>query len=168
MQYMLIAIMNHCYRRFYLADVATLTNFNKIWEQTLNRIVFTYDINCKYKVNLYDRSVSNKHSPITHQFQTRLQPSAKKIEFLVNVFHQRAHNPECADEHSIRNTPLVGMMSGEDVESPWAVMNFRQYSLREMGAGARRDALETHIHHWNTKKMLAIGKWIANELIEGY
>jgi hypothetical protein len=77
---------------------------------------------------------------------------------LVNVFHQRAHNSECSDQHSVRNTPNVGMTSGEDVESPWALMNYRQYSLREMGAGGRRDALDTHMHNWNMEKKTSLGK----------
>jgi hypothetical protein len=153
-----MTILINCDYRFYLADIAFLNHVNEIWKKGLHRVVFTYDINCKYKLNLSHRSLQNIHTPLDPKFNDRLHYQAGYIAFLVNVFHQRAHNPECADEHSIRNTPNVGMTSGEDVESPWALMNYRQYSLREMGSGGRRDMLNMHLHGWNSEKKRKLGK----------
>lgn len=111
------------------------------------------------------RSSQNPFSPLEPEFNNRLDPVSGNVAFLVNAFHQKSHNPECSDLHSIRNTPNVGMTSGEDVESPWALMNHRQYSVREMGAGGRRDMLDSHMHGWNMEKRSKLGISFAAGLL---
>lgn len=141
-------------------DVAVLQQLQNQWSKGIKRTVFTYDINCKYKINIYNRATNNPYTPISEEFKTRLKPSkvSKFVEFKINTFHQRGHNPECADEHSIRQTPNVGRMTGEDIEAPWAKLNHLQYSTREMDAGARRDCITSHMIKQNCQKRVGLGK----------
>lgn len=76
----------------------------------------------------------------------------------VNQWHLGAHIESCADEHSLRTTPNVGRFHGEQIETPWAILDALQYSTREMGAGHRRDVISAHMNHWNDKKKSKIGK----------
>lgn len=148
--------------RYYIVDVVLLVKLSEIWEQNLVRVVFTYDVNCKYKINLYRRCQNNEYSPLPDKFLDRLHPNNDVLAFLVNAFHQNAHNPECADLHAIRNVSHVGRMAGEEVESPWAEFNKNQYSTREMDAGARRDTLDPHMDHHNRLKKEGLGSNFSN------
>ena len=78
--------------------------------------------------------------------------------FKINAFHQYAHKDDCAKEFSIRNTPQVGRLCGEETEVPWAVLNHLQPSTREMNAGPRRDLISVHMEYQNLKKILKMGK----------
>lgn len=80
------------------------------------------------------------------------------VSYLVNVWHGNSHKPECADEHSLRNTPMKGMVTGEEIESGWAKMNRKQYTTREMDAGARRDSITVHMINHNKDKLKRMGK----------
>lgn len=82
----------------------------------------------------------------------------------MNAFHQYSHNPECADAHSLRNSPNVGMVTGEEIETSWAILNHLQYSIREMDAGARIDMITTHMIHINELKIRRMGKSFTNNL----
>jgi hypothetical protein len=50
------------------------------------------------------------------------------------------------------------MRAGEEIETGWPHANREQYSTREMGAGARRDALTVHMLHMNMNKKNAMGR----------
>ena len=140
-------------------DVAVLQALQNIWSKGLKRIVMTYDIMCKYKVNLFSRASNNPWSPLAVEFMNRLKLGAPELVKKVNAFHGATHKPECRDEHSIRNTPHVGRMTGEDVESGWAKLNKEQWSSREMDAGGRRDDINTHMETSNYDKIQTMSKF---------
>ena len=101
----------------------------------------------------------NPHSPLDRDYWDRVKVCSKYLEFKVNSFHQASHNAECADEHSLRNTPNVGRLSGEDIETVWSVTNHFQYSSREMDAGTRRDLISTVAYEWNKEKIAGLHKY---------
>jgi hypothetical protein len=82
----------------------------------------------------------------------------KSVTWLVNHWHGYSHKPECGDKHSLRNTPNTGMVSGEEVETGWVKLNYKQYDTREMDGGARRDELTAVIIEHNEQKLLVMGK----------
>ncbi len=90
-------------------------------------------------------------------FKERLN-DPKYIKYLVNVWHGESHKPECADQHSLRNTPLTGMVTGEEIETGWPRINKKQYSTREMDAGGRVDAITAHAIEHNKDKIKRLGQ----------
>ena len=117
-----------------------------------------YDVNCKFKVNSYKRCISNPFSPLDDQYKAHLKDSTR-ISYLVNVWHGKSHKPECSDEHSLRNTPMNGMVTGEEIESGWAKLNRKQYTTREMDAGARADSITVHMIEHNKEKVSKLSKY---------
>src|ERR1700748_2844509 len=115
-----------------------------------------YDVNCKFRINAYSRSFYNPYSPLEPMFQSRLK-DPKFILFLVNVWHQNAHKPDCADKSSLRYTANTGMVGGEEVETTWVEPNHIQYVVREMNAGARADAITVHLLRNNEQKIFRMG-----------
>ena len=103
-------------------DVALCSILEAIWKSGLYQIVFTYDINCKYRINLSNRiSAQNdvQTAPLSVDYQTALQ-NPQMFLAKVNTWHLGAHIDECTDEHSLRITNNVGTFSGEQVEHPWS------------------------------------------------
>ena len=134
-------------------DVAVLQALQNVWAKGLERVVMTYDIMCKYKIYLHLRASSNPHCPLEERFLDRLRVESPEFIKKLNVYHQLGHKPECADDHSMRNTVNVGRMSGEDIKSSWAKTNKQQYSTREMDTGARRDCISSHMEAVNYEKI---------------
>jgi len=110
----------------------------------LPRVLFSYDLACKYGINFLSRVTGGKVKLYDINHPT--------VDFLVPKFHLASHKPSCADTYSFNFTPLVGRMSGEHVETIWSSFNWLQYSTREMGAGSRRDILFDHMNFWNWSK----------------
>lgn len=134
-------------------DVAVALCVAAALEVGLERIVFSYDINCKYKVNFKDR-VTSGTSPL-------LDPNLNFEGFmtwLIGKFHLGGHKDDCSREHSFNYNKNVGRMSGELVETIWAVFNWLKWQTREMSWGARREALSDSMNDWNHQKMVALGE----------
>ena len=123
----------------------------------IRHVVWMYDVNCKYKINSFHRCFTNPFSPLDAAFKDRLRDPSY-ISYLVNVWHGNSHKPECADEHSICNTAMKGMVTGEEIESGWVKMNRKQYTTREMDAGARADSITIHMIEHNKDKLKRMGK----------
>ena len=144
--------------RFDIIDVPFQIILNEEWKKGLEHIWIIYDAACRLKINAYDRCSSNPNSPLEKCFQTRLKPGSGYIEYKVNAFHQHSHKPECADNHSLRNSSNIGMVTGEEIETSWANLNHLQYSLREMDAGGRVDMITAHMLHITEKKIERMGE----------
>lgn len=142
--------------RFDIVDVPFQFQLQKEYESGIQTVVWLYDVNCKYKINSFNRSANNEHSPLSRQFQERLKDS-KHLKYFVNVWHGLSHKPECGDEHSLRNADNVGMVTGEEIESGWARLNHLQYPTREMHAGARADNITIHMIQSNRDKIAKMG-----------
>lgn len=134
------------------------TQLQKEYTNGIQHIVWLYDVNCKFKVNAYNRCISNPHSPLS-TFKERLK-QPEYLRYFVNVWHGNSHKPECADEHSLRNAKNVGMVTGEEIESGWATINHLQYPTREMDSGARADTITVHMIQLNKAKSDKMGKHI--------
>ena len=147
--------------RFAVVDVPFQVQLQKEYSNGIKHVVWLYDVNCKFKINAYDRCSSNPFSPLEATFQDRLK-DPKYLSYLVNVWHGNSHKPECADQHSLRNTPLMGMVTGEEIETGWPRINRKQYATREMDAGARTDALTVHIIEHNKDKIKRMGVFRKN------
>jgi hypothetical protein len=146
--------------RFDIVDIPFQIQVKNEWTKGIQRIVHIYDVSCSFKKRVYERCITNRFSPLTWNFRSRLKllPENKKfIEWKVNVFHQLGHKPECADEHSLRNTPNVGRFTGEDIETGWSKLNHMQYATREMHAGARIDSITAHMLQFNRDKEEGLG-----------
>jgi hypothetical protein len=154
-------MVNLHYFRFDVVDIPFQLQVNNEWSKGIERIVHIYDISCSFKKKSYFRCISNRFSPLHWKFRPRLElltENKKFIEWKVNVFHQLGHKPECADEHSLRNTRNVGMFTGEDIETGWSKLNHTQYANREMNAGARVDSITAHMLQINKEKTEGLGK----------
>lgn len=125
-------------------------------DRGIRRLVFSYDSNCSYSVNLF------KRLGLDPEFITQKDLKKIRIEFVIPKFHLGGHKPECADRFSLNYKPNVGRLSGEGVETPWASFNGLQYSAREMSWGNRRDFLNDHLNWWNWMKVTNLGApaWI--------
>ncbi|KAJ7033967.1 hypothetical protein C8F04DRAFT_909609, partial [Mycena alexandri] len=75
-----------------------------------------------------------------------------EIQFALPVWHAAAHEVTCQTENSLSYTAGVGRTDGEGIERTWAILNPLGYSTKEMGAGARHDALENKVDHINWEK----------------
>jgi hypothetical protein len=142
--------------RFDIVDVPFQIQLQREYSNGIIHVVWLYDVNCKFKINSFNRCLANPSSPLDPEFKDRLR-DPKYISYLVNVWHGNSHKPECADEHSLRNTPMKGMVTGEEIETGWPRMNRKQYTTREMDAGARIDAITIHMLQHNKDKLEKMG-----------
>lgn len=127
-------------------------NLDKAYGVGIQRIIWIYDINCKFKINFSDRCRKNRHSPLRKLYHAYLGDGIH-LFYYVNVFHGFSHIASCADEHALRNAPLVGMITGEEVESNWSIIDPFQNAIREMDAGARQEAITCILLFINSEKM---------------
>lgn len=130
--------------RFDIVDIPFQCQLQKVYKDGIQNVVWLYDVNCKFKVNSFNRCINNEKPLLSPEFHKRLK-DPQSLRYYVNVWHGFSHKPECADEHSLRNADNVGMVTGEEIESGWARLNHLQYPTREMHAGARADAITIHM-----------------------
>ncbi|KIJ21125.1 hypothetical protein PAXINDRAFT_160454 [Paxillus involutus ATCC 200175] len=85
----------------------------------------------------------------------------KLVQFFIPKFHLKAHIQECQTAFSFNFSRGVRRTDGEAPERGWANINQVASSTKEMGLGARRDALDDHFGNWNWKKimMMEIEEW---------
>jgi len=112
-------------------------------------IKISYDIACKWSINLYDR-FEMRHGDV--------DLSKFTITHLVPKFHLPAHGAKCQARYSFNYTRGVGRTHGETVEQEWAYINLAALSTREMGPGARHSALDDSWGGWNWRKLLGLGE----------
>ena len=148
--------------RFDIVDVPFQVILSKAWQEGLENVVIIYDSACRFKVNAHARCVANPCSPLEEKFKSRLKPGSGFIKYFVNAFHQYSHNAECADHHSLRNSANTGMVTGEEIETSWAILNHLQYSIREMDSGARIDMITLHMLQINEDKNKKLGRQFRN------
>jgi hypothetical protein len=142
--------------RFDIVDVPFLIQLQREFSSGIKQVVWMYDVNCKYSVNCYSRSFTNPYSPLEPLYQDYLK---SKVTYLVNTWHGNAHKPECADKHSLRNTPNTGMVTGEEVETSWPAPNGKQYDAREMDEGGHQDEYTAIFIQHNHQKLDCMGAY---------
>ncbi|KAJ7031694.1 hypothetical protein C8F04DRAFT_959933 [Mycena alexandri] len=127
---------------------------------TLLAITISYDIACQWKINLPTRA---KKIQDDSKLTTRL--GEFEIQFALPVWHAAAHEVECQTQNSLSYTGGVGRTDGEGIERTWAVLNPLGFSTKEMGSGARHDALENKVDDLNWEKNIGQGDTLARKLI---
>ncbi|KAJ7797779.1 hypothetical protein B0H14DRAFT_3493267 [Mycena olivaceomarginata] len=123
----------------------------------LVRFFVSYDIVCQWHINLWSRMAEYKNEAIT------IDGRGKFMMFLIPKFHLPAHIELCNLKFSFHLTPDVGQTDGEAPERRWADANPLARSTKEMGPGARRDALDDHFNDWNHKKIVGLGRTLRRK-----
>jgi hypothetical protein len=113
----------------------------------VDRVCITYDIWCKYNVNLAKRSKERFDKPFITAFENL------KIRGYVPKFHLPAHGPSCHTKWSLNYAPGVGRLDGEGPEREWAATNELGRQTIEMGPGARHGMLNDHINYLNFRRI---------------
>ena len=110
------ALVHIC--RYSAVDVPFQIQLQRIFQQGLKRVVFLYDIACKFNIKAYQRCINNPFSPLHPIYRNRLSNVAHML-YKVNKFHIRSHKAACGDMYGLAFTPLVGMRAGEEIETGW-------------------------------------------------
>ncbi|KAJ7715461.1 hypothetical protein B0H16DRAFT_1667065 [Mycena metata] len=120
-------------------------------------LAVSYDIACQWQVNLRSR---------IGKMPKRLQPPAElEMQFALPVWHASAHESACATKNSLSYMPGAGKTDGEGIERTWSELNPAAWSTKEMGNGARHDALEDRIDHHNWERNISQGDTLARKLV---
>lgn len=112
----------------------------------LSRIVDSYDINCKYKINLLARLLQG--------IFTKDQQVLPEVAFVVPKMHLQSHNEICQDNHSLNFILNCARAYGEGIEANWYIMNALQYQAREMTPGHRKETITYHCQEMNWRKLI--------------
>lgn len=131
----------HMYSR---AGVALATPMRR--QHMGQRQVLTYDVTCKYKINVVDRI---KAGELVDDDEI-----PAKLDLKVPVWHQGGHVPSCMGKNSFRTTRNVGRTHGESVESIWEETNPYGFATREMGLGHRIENLSGLYNERNYRKIV--------------
>ncbi|KAI0060628.1 hypothetical protein BV25DRAFT_1806815 [Artomyces pyxidatus] len=119
--------------------------------------VVSYDIACQWSKNLWKR---------VDELPSHLQvPSSTEFTFAVPKFHLPAHGTLCQGPYSFNFLNGVGRTDGEGVERNWANMNGAASSTKQMGPGARQDAIDNHCGHANWRKTVGFGDSLLRRLV---
>ncbi|KAJ6449029.1 hypothetical protein C8R47DRAFT_999334 [Mycena vitilis] len=113
----------------------------------LKEITISYDIACQWRKNLLER-IKKLPSDLQVPFETFL------FQCGLPVWHASSHEAECTNRNSLSFLPGVGKSDGEGIERLWAELNAFAYHTKQMGLGARADALEDKINYHNYMKNL--------------
>ena len=120
-------------------------------DEKVKAIKISYDIACRWSINLFKR-VENYSTDL------RIPEDRFSFEYFIPKFHLPAHGSSCHTRYSFNYRPGVGRTHGENIESGWAHTNPAAVATREMGAGARHSALDSHWGGWNWRKITGLGE----------
>ncbi|KAL1749560.1 hypothetical protein FB107DRAFT_280582 [Schizophyllum commune] len=98
-------------------------------------VVVSYDIGCQYQVNFAERV---QRLPGALQYDD----NTTKVYHGLPVWHGGIHEESCRSRNSLKYLRGVGRTDGEAIERIWSLMNPVAYATKEMGEGARHDAIE--------------------------
>ncbi|KAJ7650262.1 hypothetical protein FB45DRAFT_1076655 [Roridomyces roridus] len=123
-------------------------------------VAISYDIACQWKVNLAARAERiAKTTPVSTELKNF------DIQYVLPVWHAAAHEASCQMENSLSFAKGVGRTDGEGIERTWSVLNPVGYATKEMGEGARQDAIENKVDHLNFEKNVKEGDLLSRKLI---
>ncbi|KAJ7050839.1 hypothetical protein C8F01DRAFT_1177269, partial [Mycena amicta] len=120
----------------------------------------TYDIACHWQVLLPIRA-----DRIRGRGELRTDLSKYKMQFALPVWHASAHEINCRSKNTLSYAFGVGKTDGEGIERTWSLLNPIGWSTKEMGEGARHDAIEDKIDYLNFEKNVGQGKTLLRKLI---
>ncbi|KAG8911643.1 hypothetical protein FRC02_006490, partial [Tulasnella sp. 418] len=149
--------------KFREVDVAFSSVVNDAIKCGIKRMVASYDVACKFKINYVARNTQGKKVLLTEEDLKKIS-----ITWLVPKFHLGGHEKKCADDHSFNFTKDVGRTSGELVETPWAELNKAKSVTKQAGPGSRRDIIVDFINWWNWMKVIKMSDRIEREYREAF
>lgn len=129
--------------------------FSAIMGVVLLHIMISYDIVCQWKVHLAARSLLLPEH--LRQTSSDLPDLKDRLSFGIPIWHAGAHEDKCQVSNSLRYQPGAGHTDGEGVERGWSRVNPHASSTKEMGAGARQDALDDIFAHNNFERNIGLG-----------
>ncbi|KAJ7017197.1 hypothetical protein C8F04DRAFT_1200847 [Mycena alexandri] len=89
---------------------------------------------------------------------------AAVMRFVIPKMHIHSHTLASQVLFSLNFLLGAGQTDGEDIERPWANLGGVATSTREMGPGARRDTLDSHLSYWNWSKLIGIAELLCTRL----
>ncbi|KAJ7626008.1 hypothetical protein FB45DRAFT_1030326 [Roridomyces roridus] len=107
-------------------------------------LAISYNIACQWKV----------HLPARAENIVKTTPVATKLKDF-----------SLPDGNSLSFAKGVGRTDGEGIERTWAVLNPAGYATKEMGEGARQDAIENKVDRLNFEKNVREGDLLSRKLI---
>ncbi|KZP27106.1 hypothetical protein FIBSPDRAFT_712253, partial [Athelia psychrophila] len=137
--------------------------FSSIMFVVVLHLAISYDIVCQWKINLAARNT--KLPPQIQQAESDRQPLAERLAFGLPVWHAAAHEDTCQVTNSLRYQPGMGHTDGEGIERGWSRINPHASSTKEMGQGARHDALDDVFSHHNWERNIGLGDALSRKLI---
>ena len=113
---------------------------------TLLRLIFTYDVICRWSKNFRLRM---------NDFPEEMRiPDTTQVDVAIPSWHINGHGKACQENFNLSYMEGVGRTVGEDIETMWAGTNPLAPSVREMGPAARHDTLNDHWIGWNFRKIV--------------
>ncbi|KAJ7061114.1 hypothetical protein C8F01DRAFT_1083331 [Mycena amicta] len=129
-------------------------------DEEVKCITTTYDIACHWQVLLPIRA-----DRIRERGELKTDLSKYKMQFALPVWHAAAHEINCRSKNTLSYAVGVGKTDGEGIERTWSLLNPIGWSTKEMGEGARHDAIEDKIDYLNFEKNVGQGKTLLRKLI---
>ncbi|KAJ7049303.1 hypothetical protein C8F01DRAFT_1002465 [Mycena amicta] len=129
-------------------------------DELVKCITISYDIACHWQVLLPVRA-----DRIRERGELTTDLSKYKMQFALPVWHASAHEINCRSKNTLSHAYGVGKTDGEGIERTWSLLNPIGWSTKEMGEGARHDAIEDKIDHLNFEKNVGQGKTLLRKLI---
>ncbi|KAJ7015827.1 hypothetical protein C8F04DRAFT_1284627, partial [Mycena alexandri] len=126
------------------------------WKHERLTKVASYDIICQWFKKLFEW-LRNMPSTVRFVVVTEL------MRFIIPKMH--IHSPRVKQVLFSLNFLLgAGQTDGEGIERPWANLGSVATSTREMGPGARRDTLNSHLGYWNWSKLIGLADLLRTRL----
>ncbi|TDL13692.1 hypothetical protein BD410DRAFT_686190, partial [Rickenella mellea] len=120
--------------------------------------VISYDISCQWSRNLTQRF---RNLPDHLFFEVIIDD----VRYAIPKFHILAHLLKCQLMFSLNLLRGVGRTDGENIERGWSKIEGAAGSTKEMGPGARHDALDSHWGFANFMTYIGFGKTLRRKLI---
>ncbi|KAJ7046286.1 hypothetical protein C8F04DRAFT_1173230 [Mycena alexandri] len=121
-------------------------------------LAISYDIACQWRINWESRMTD-----MPDHMKLNLQEITVRCG--LPVWHAAAHERECQAQNSLSYMVGAGRTDGEGIERTWSDLNPLGWATKEMGLGAREDALEDKIDHHNFEKNINQGTTLPKKLI---
>lgn len=116
-----------------------------VGDAKVRRLCITYDIWCKFHVNLMART--SRYPP---EFTEALRSMV--LRGYIPKFHLPAHGQKCHTIWCLTFAEGVGRVDGEGPEREWAATNELGRQTREMGPGTRHGVINDHICDQNFRR----------------
>ncbi|KZV81936.1 hypothetical protein EXIGLDRAFT_844184 [Exidia glandulosa HHB12029] len=140
--------------RLSIQEIPIPPHQHRIPSPTLD-VTLSYDVVCQWLINFEKRRRS---------WPAHLALPEFRCTGAIGKLHLPAHQKACQSKYSLNFLPGVGRTDGEGIERQWGGVNPAAPSTKEMGPGARHDALDLHWSHWNWKKLTGLGEHLAESL----